>query len=95
MAALEEIEGIQEFLKERIDKKWTYEKISEELRRKFPYLSERSVRRFCATNDIQKTSRLSEDELTRVVSSNISKVSLKSKYIHKSPLNTVTKCYSA
>lgn len=80
MAAIERIDGIESFMRERIEiEKRSYEDISKELQEAHPTargLSARSVRRFCAEYGIHKTSRLPDHVLDRVVASSVAKVSL-------------------
>ena len=60
-------------------KQKTHEETSRELKRIYPGvssgLSTRSVRRFCASEGIQRTSRLTSDQLNRVVSGSVNTVS--------------------
>lgn len=78
MAALEEISGIEGFIRRRVEfKRETHEQISEALQQLYPGtkgLSSRSVRRFCNNHNIHATSRLSPPELSRVVSTAVSQV---------------------
>ena len=78
MAAVSQIEGVCDFLKQKIGcERKTYEEISQELRRFHPGtrgLSARSVRRFCADNDITPICKLTEPQLDCVVASSIAKV---------------------
>ena len=78
MAAVEAIPGIESFVRSRIvHERKTHQQVSDELIRSNPGmkgLSTRSVRRFCEKFGIHASSRLSNSELDRVVSSSVSKV---------------------
>ena len=66
-SALDDLEGI---IREKIE---TYEKLSTYLQDRHPSI--RSLKRFCNGNSIRNTSRLTMQELDRVVSEAIEKVS--------------------
>lgn len=78
MATVEAIPGIESFVRSRIvHERKTHQQVSDELIRSNPGmkgLSTRSVRRFCEKFGIHASSRLSNSELDRVVSSSVSKV---------------------
>ena len=78
MATLEEISGIEGFIRRRVElERKTHEQISEAVQQLYPGtkgLSSRSVRRFCNNHNIHATSRLSPPELSRVVSTAVSQV---------------------
>ena len=78
MATLSAIQGLKDdmYRKVVIERK-TYDEISRELQCCYPTLrgiSARSVRRYCSINGIQRTSRMGDHELHRVVATSISKV---------------------
>lgn len=78
MATLSAIQGLKDdmYRKVVIERK-TYDEISRELQYCYPTLrgiSARSVRRYCSINGIQRTSRMGDHELDRVVATSISKV---------------------
>ena len=79
MATLESIAGIVGIIKAKImQERKTYAAVSEELKQTYPTVtrgfSARSIRRFCKVHDIHVSSRLSDMELDRVVSSSVAKV---------------------
>ena len=78
MAALERIDGIKSFIYENIVvERKSYKEVSEALQQRYPGLkglSDRSVRRFCRQHGIHATSRLSQTELARVISSAVCQV---------------------
>lgn len=61
-----------------VEEKRTAAEVSIALNRAFPHisrgLSTRSIRRYCASNGIHSTSRLKDDVVDRLVSTNILKV---------------------
>ena len=77
MPALDEL-ALEELVKEKIEnERWTYKKLSTHLQELYPGtkgISARSLRRFCSSRDIHRTSRLSEHEVDIVVSGAIAKV---------------------
>ena len=80
MAGLDRIDGIKDWLAQKIiTERRSYAHVSKELQELYPHLrglSSRSIRRFCSTNGIHATSRLTDSQLDRVVASNTSKVSM-------------------
>ena len=80
MAALERIDGVKDWLAQKIiTERRSYAHVSKELQELCPHLrglSSRSIRRFCSNNGIHATSRLTDSQLDRVVASNTSKVSM-------------------
>ena len=76
MAALESIAGIVGIIKAKImQERKTYAAVSEELKQTYPTVTRGfSARRFCKVHDIHVSSRLSDMELDRVVSSSVAKV---------------------
>ncbi len=80
MATLERIDGIETFVRQRIEtERRSYEYVSKELQEAHPTvrgLSARSVRRFCVEYGIHRTSRLPDHDLDRVVASSVAKVSV-------------------
>ena len=78
MAKLEEISGMESFIRRKVElERKTHDQISEELQQDYPGtkgLSSRSIRRFCDAHNIHSTSRLSQAELSRVVSTAVSQV---------------------
>ena len=78
MSTLETLPGVYSLISKRVkEERRSHKQISEELKVLYPGvrgLSVRSVRRFCDGHDIHTTSRLSDEDLDRVVSSSIAKV---------------------
>ena len=78
MAALHNIEGAEEYIEySLVSLGKTYGQVSADLQAQLPEmreLSSRSVERFCCEKGIKATSRLSKEELGRVVESAISEV---------------------
>ena len=79
MATLEEIAGIEDFIRKRIvEDRVTHQRLSQELKLKYPYirrgLSQMSIRRFCEAHDIHASSRITDSELDAAVRRCISKV---------------------
>lgn len=75
---LEEL-GVEDFVREKVVKdQWTHDRVSRFLRESTGMvrgLSERSVRRFCASKEIKRTSRVDDRELDFRVERAISLVS--------------------
>jgi hypothetical protein len=73
------LEELEDFIRERLQQdKWTHNKISTYLKLTYPNgegYSLRSIGRFCSSNNIHKTSRLTSVELDSAVSGAIAKVS--------------------
>ena len=80
MATLKILPGIEDLLRHSLlIERLTYDRISAKLKREYPGvrgLSARSVRRFCLSEGIHKTSRLNCNNLDRVVVGCIHRVSL-------------------
>lgn len=79
MATLEWIPGIEDLVRQRVEKDYaTYRAVSEELKNRYPSLrrglSSMSIRRFCSSHHIRRTSRLDDGTLDRIVSLNAMKV---------------------
>ena len=78
MAMLQEISGMESFIRRKVElKRKTHEQISEALQQDHPGtngLSSQSVRHFCDAHNIFSTSRLSQVEYSRVVSTAVSRV---------------------
>ena len=79
MALLNSIPGIDQILHQKVVvERKSYQVVSLELREAYPRisrgLSSRSVRRYCSENGIHGTSRLTDTELDRLVSSSVSMV---------------------
>ena len=78
MATLATLPGIHSLILKRVvEERKGHQQISEELKALYPGvrgLSARSVRRFCDEQHIHTTSRLSDEDLDRVVSSSVAKV---------------------
>ena len=78
MAALQEIKGMEEYIQHSVAFLGkTYSQVSADLQQQLPGMrgfSSRSIARFCTIKDIKATSRLSKEELGRVVQSAISEV---------------------
>ena len=79
MATLEEITGIENFIRRRIvEDRVSHKRLSKELMSMYPHikrgLSQMSVRRFCDAHNIHGTSRLTDAELDTAVSGYIKKV---------------------
>lgn len=78
MATLEAVPGMLNFVTSSIVmERKSHKEVSDELRGLLPQmsrLSERSIRRFCARNDIHTTSRLTASQINAVVSSSVSQV---------------------
>ena len=74
-------EGLEDFVREKVEKeRWTHKKI-DFLRKssaKTRGLSERSVRRYCASKDIHKTPRIDDQMLDDRVASATAMLSTKS-----------------
>lgn len=73
------IPGIQQLVRQKVVvERKSFEVVSQELKQAYPNitrgLSSRSVRRFCNLNGIHTTSRLSDENLDRVVASSVSMV---------------------
>ena len=80
MAKLQALPGAAELIyRVVVIEQKTYEETSKELQRVFPGasagLGSRSVRRFCASVGIQRTSRLTHDQLERIILNCIQTVS--------------------
>lgn len=80
MAALKNLPGAEDLIRCLVvNDQETYEQVSEELQRVYPDilrgLSTRSVRRFCYSEGIYRRSRLSNDQLERMVSNCVQRVS--------------------
>lgn len=79
MAALKRLSGVDDLIRHlRLVEGLTYEQISAELKRRYPGvrgLSTRSVRRHCLNESFYRTSRLSNEELDRVIAGSIRRVS--------------------
>ena len=75
MAALD---NLKDFVRDKIEKDcWTYRQLSDYLVQAYPGergFSVRSLERFCATNNIHKTARISDRTLNQVVTDAIAKV---------------------
>ena len=74
------IPGIEQLVRLKVvTERKSHRIVSQELKDAYPNLarglSERSVRRFCSLNRIHVTSRLTDTNLDRVVSSSVSMVS--------------------
>ena len=69
--ALQNLPGVGELIRHLlVNERKSHEQISVELQRAYPDvrgLSTRSVRRFCASEGVQRTSRLPDDQLDRVI----------------------------
>lgn len=78
MATISNIPGIKDTLYEKIvTRRMTYCQISQELQQLYPNIkgiSARSIRRYCSDNGLHRTSRLTDHELDRVVTTSTSKV---------------------
>ena len=79
MASLEAIPGIVGIIQKKvIQERKTFLAVSEELKQTYSTmtrgLSARSIRRFCKVHSIHVSSRLSDTQLDRVVSSSVAKV---------------------
>ena len=78
MATLEELPGIEPFIRERIERqRKTHQEVSDELLLRHPSvrgLSRMSVRRFCSNHNIHKTLRLDDHSLDRAVALNVMRV---------------------
>ena len=77
--AVQSIPGIEAILRQKVvEERKSYKEISVELRREYTHLirglSARSIRRYCHEKDIHPSSRLTESQLDRVVSSSVAKV---------------------
>ena len=71
------LEDFDTFIREKINEKWSHTKISAYLVASYPGvigLSTRSVQRYCAAENIHKTSRLNDLDLDKVVNDAVSKV---------------------
>ena len=75
-------EGLEDFVREKVEKeRWTHKKTSDFLQKNSTEtrgLSERSVRRYCASKDIHKTPRIDDQMLDDRVASATAMVSTKS-----------------
>ena len=83
MAVLE-ILGCKDFITDRVRSGSTHKQIAEELQQLYPTfsgLSTRSVRRFCCSNVIHRSSQLTEAEVDAVVEEAVSQV-IQDKYLH-------------
>ena len=79
MATLEDISGVEDFIRRRIvEDRVSHKRLSEELMSMYPYvrrgLSQMSVRRFCDAHNIHATLRLTDSELDTAVRSCVRKV---------------------
>ncbi len=78
MATLDSIVGIEALVRRKVvEERKTHQQISDELKEVYPRMkghSSRSVRRFCDKHNIHVTSRLTDDQLDRVVAASVSKV---------------------
>ena len=78
MAVLKSLPGIEDQLRRLLfSERMTHEQIGADLRRRYPGLrglSARSVRRFCSSEGLGKTSRLTSHELDKVVTGYVRKV---------------------
>lgn len=76
-AVLESLPNVLLFVSKKIEELKTHKQISDELRQLYPNvrgLSARSVRRFCDTHEIYRSSKLSNKDLDRAVLTSIGKV---------------------
>ena len=83
MSALEDME-LEGLIRKRREEGCTYAEISEELCRTFPGkrgFSSRSIRRVCEDRGIHRSSRLSHNELRKVVATAVSQVREQNSYI--------------
>ena len=78
MASLEELPGIELFIRQRVEEQWkTHQEVSDELMLHHPGvrgLSRMSVQHFCCQHNIHKTSRLDDRTLDRAVALNVMRV---------------------
>ena len=78
MASLDSMEAV---VREKIERdRWTYQKLSSHLQQLYPGLkgfSVSSLKRFCNSRNIHKTSRLSSAQVDVVVAGSVAKVSQK------------------
>ena len=71
------LEAFDAFIRDKVDKKWTHKAISNYLMSRHQAtrgLSTRSVQRYCAANNIHKTSRLEDQDIDMVVNDAVCKV---------------------
>ena len=79
MASMEAIPGIVGIIQEKVvQERKTFVAVSKELKQTYSTvtcgLSTRSIRRFCKVHSIHVSSRLSDTQLDRVISSSVAKV---------------------
>ena len=85
MAALEELEDMKAVIEEKLSQGLTYVDISRQIQEQYPNVkgfSIRSIERFCASHGLHKTSRLSQHELQKVVTTAVHQVCISGEHIH-------------
>ena len=90
------LEGLEDIVREKVEtERWTHEQLSNYLQQLYPGIrgfSVRSLERFCSTNGIHKTSRLSGQEVDAAVSDAIAKVCFYPEALHVSLSCASFKC---
>jgi len=78
LSILDEVVGLKSFIQVKlVEERLTYQELSKVLQEMFPGqkgLSTRTLQRYCSCEGIQKTSKLSDNDLDRAIKEAISEV---------------------